>query len=37
MIRMNMTYMFLRESRQKRVDGTVIAHLQLAESVWNSE
>jgi len=29
--------MFLRESRQKRVDGTVISHLQLAESVWNSE
>jgi len=29
--------MFLRQSRQKRVDGTVITHLQLAESVWNSD
>ena len=27
--------MFLRETRQKRVDGTVVTHLQLAESVWN--
>ena len=27
--------MYLRETRQKRVDGTVITHLQLAESVWN--
>jgi hypothetical protein len=27
--------MYLRESRQKRADGTVITHLQLAESVWN--
>ena len=27
--------MFLRESRQKRVDGTVISHYQLAESVWD--
>lgn len=27
--------MFLRESRQKRVDGSVIASFQLAESVWN--
>lgn len=27
--------MYLRETKQKRVDGTVITHLQLAESVWN--
>ncbi len=32
-----MPHMFLRESRQKRVDGTVISHFQLAESVWNTE
>lgn len=29
--------MFLRESRQKRVDGSVLAHLQLAESVWDAD
>jgi len=29
--------MFLRQSRQKRADGTSVTHLQLAESVWNSE
>jgi hypothetical protein len=28
--------MYLRESRQKRADGTLITHLQLVESVWNS-
>ena len=27
--------MYLRESRQKRADGSVLTHLQLAESVWN--
>jgi DDE family transposase len=27
--------MYLRESRQKRADGTLITHLQLVESVWN--
>jgi hypothetical protein len=27
--------MYLRESRQKRADGTVIVHLQIVESVWN--
>jgi Transposase DDE domain len=27
--------MYLRESHQKRADGTLITHLQLAESVWN--
>jgi hypothetical protein len=27
--------MYLRETRQKRTDGSVITHLQLAESVWN--
>lgn len=29
--------MYLRETRQKRADGSVITHLQLAESVWNLE
>jgi len=29
--------MFLRESKQKRANGAVITHLQLAESVWNDE
>jgi hypothetical protein len=29
--------MFLRESKQKRVTGEIITHLQLAESVWNRE
>ena len=28
--------MYLRESRQKRVDGSVLTHLQLAENVWDS-
>jgi hypothetical protein len=27
--------MYLRETRQRRADGSVITHLQLAESVWN--
>lgn len=27
--------MFLRESKQKRANGGIITHLQLAESVWN--
>lgn len=27
--------MFLRESRQKKVDGTLLSHFQLAESVWD--
>jgi hypothetical protein len=27
--------MYLRESRQKRADGSVLSHLQLVESVWN--
>jgi hypothetical protein len=27
--------MYLRETRQKRTDGSVIIHPQLAESVWN--
>ena len=27
--------MYLRKSRQKRADGTLITHLQLVESVWN--
>ncbi len=29
--------MYLRETRQKRVGGQVITHLQLAESVWNPQ
>src|SRR5215469_9558158 len=29
--------MYLRESRQKRADGSVLAHLQLAENVWDAE
>jgi hypothetical protein len=29
--------MYLRESRQKRVDGSVLTHLQLAENVWDPE
>lgn len=29
--------MYLRESRQKRADGSTLVHLQLAESVWNRE
>jgi len=27
--------MYLRETRQKRADGSLVPHLQLAESVWN--
>lgn len=30
-----MEYMYLRESRQKRADGSVLSHLQLAENVWD--
>ncbi|RMF23350.1 MAG: transposase, partial [Deltaproteobacteria bacterium] len=29
--------MFLRESHQKRADGSVLAHPRLAESVWDRE
>lgn len=29
--------MYLRETKQKRADGRVVRHLQLAESVWNPE
>ena len=29
--------MYLRESKQRRADGTVVSYLQLAENVWNSE
>ncbi len=29
-------YMYLRESRQKRADGSTITHLQLAESIWDA-
>ena len=30
-------HMYLRESRQKRADGSVLTHLQLAENVWDPE
>lgn len=29
--------MYLRESRQKRTDGSVLTHLQLAENIWDAE
>ena len=29
--------MYLRESKQKRADGSVVTYLQLAENVWNAE
>ena len=29
--------MYLRESRQRRADGSTVAYLQLAENVWNPE
>lgn len=29
--------MYLRESKQKRVDGSVVTYLQLAQKVWNAE
>jgi len=29
--------MYLRLSRQKRADGSVLAHLQIAENVWDPE
>ena len=29
--------MYLRETRQKRADGSLITHLQLAESTWNPQ
>ena len=29
--------MYLRETRQKRADGSTVTHLQLAESVWNPQ
>ena len=27
--------MYLRQSSQKRVDGSVLSHLQIAENVWD--
>ena len=30
-------HMYLRESKQKRADGSVVTYLQLAENVWNAE
>ena len=29
--------MYLRESKQKRADGSVVTYLQLAENLWNAE
>lgn len=29
--------MYLRESRQRRADGSVLTHLQLAENIWDAE
>ncbi len=29
--------MYLRESRQKRADGSILTHLQLAENIWDAE
>ena len=29
--------MYLRESKQRRADGSTVAYLQLAENVWNAE
>jgi len=29
--------MYLRESKQKRADGSVVTYLQLAENAWNAE
>ena len=29
--------MYLRESRQKRADGSLLTHLQLAENLWDPE
>ena len=29
--------MYLRQSRQKRADGSLVTHLQLAESIWNPQ
>jgi hypothetical protein len=29
--------MYLRESKQRRADGSVVTYLQLAENVWDSE
>lgn len=30
-----LVHMYLRETHQKRADGSLVTHLQLAESVWN--
>ena len=30
-----MTYMYLRETRQRRADGSYLTHLQIAESLWD--
>jgi hypothetical protein len=29
--------MYLRQSKQKRADGSVVTYLQLAENLWNAE
>ena len=32
-----MTHMYLRETRQKRTDGSLLTHLQIAENVWDPQ
>ena len=32
-----MEAMYLRESKQRRADGSVVTYLQLAENVWNAD
>ena len=32
-----MTHMYLCETRQKRADGSLLAHLQIAENVWDPQ
>jgi hypothetical protein len=32
-----MTHMYLRETRQKCADGSLLAHLQIAENVWDPQ
>jgi Transposase DDE domain len=34
-VRHILAYMYLRQTRQKRTDGSVLTHLQLVESVWD--
>ncbi len=32
-----MMHMYLRETRQKRADGSLLTHLQIAENVWDPQ